>query len=314
MLDAAADAFDALERAARAPTRYPTFKVVQSAGALRDGVAAAHLDPDRHAAREPALPRHPRDGAPVVLRARRQRPGAPAVRRRGRRRLRRPLPSSACAGASRCATGPPGPLDLRVLGAPATTRTSTSRAATCSTTRRGRMGSTAFWAALRGYVAANRYGLVDDADAARRARRRRRRSTSGRRCSGRGSRGSTDAPVATARASGLAAATRRSAASACGICRNAAGSSGRQARQPATSQRRDDALARAPRQAVRLADGRRQQADGRPERPGIGRGRDARQPRRSTPGRAAAAGSVSASSRASGPTWTGPSGASIAAT
>ena len=45
---------------------------------------------------EPALPRRPRDGPPVVLRHRRQRPGEAAVRRRGRGRLRRRATSWAC--------------------------------------------------------------------------------------------------------------------------------------------------------------------------------------------------------------------------
>ena len=55
MLDAAADAFAALE-AGSGPYPHPTFEVVQSAGGVRDGVAGADLDPDRRGRREPALP------------------------------------------------------------------------------------------------------------------------------------------------------------------------------------------------------------------------------------------------------------------
>ena len=88
MLDAAADAFDAIERRLGS---YPhrTFRVAQSAGGVRDGVARAHLDPDRgRAASNLRYLGDARDGPPVVLRDRRQRPGEGAVRRRGRGRLR----------------------------------------------------------------------------------------------------------------------------------------------------------------------------------------------------------------------------------
>ena len=74
MLDAAADAFDVLERRL-GPYPHRTFRVAQSAGGVRDGVAGPDLDPDRRGRLEPALPRRPRDGPPVVLRDRRQRPG-----------------------------------------------------------------------------------------------------------------------------------------------------------------------------------------------------------------------------------------------
>ena len=77
---------------------------------LRHGIAGPDLDPDRSGLGQPALPGRPRDGPPVVLRARRQRPGARAVHRRGRRRLRRPLRPGA-QRASRCSTGR---LDLSI--------------------------------------------------------------------------------------------------------------------------------------------------------------------------------------------------------
>ena len=154
MLDAAADAFDILERRL-GPYPHRTFRVAQSAGAYGMESPGLDLDPDRGGRLEPALPGRPRDRPPVVLRDRRQRPGEAAVRRRGRGRLRGPLRA-----------GPEARQPLRDGDASigrststrrrATTRRSTSRAATCSTTARRRMGSTAFWAALRGYIAANR--------------------------------------------------------------------------------------------------------------------------------------------------------------
>ena len=159
MLDAAADAFDAAASARLGPTR--TRLQGRPVGRrLRDGVAGPDLDPDRGRRVEPALPGRPRDRPPVVLRDRRQRPGARTVRRRGRRRLR---------GALRAGPAPRQPLrdgdastaDLRLLGARATTRIYIQGGNLLDDARR-RMGSTAFWAALRGYIAANRNGFVDD--------------------------------------------------------------------------------------------------------------------------------------------------------
>ena len=87
---------------------------------------------------------------------------------------------------------------------------------------RRRMGSTAFWAALRGYIAAHRYGIADDDVAARRARRGDAARPRARRCSRRASRRSTEPAVP------QSAGPRRSA---CGICaeRRAAGAGARPA-------------------------------------------------------------------------------------
>ena len=153
MLDAAADAFDALERRLGS---YPhrTFRVAQSAGAYGMESPGLGLDSDRRGRLEPALPGRPRDGPRVVLRDRRQRPGEAAVRRRGGGRFRRPLHPGSKRG-SRCATAT---LD----------RTIYQYSAACYYEKiyiqggnlldaaRRKMGSTAFWAALRGYIAANR--------------------------------------------------------------------------------------------------------------------------------------------------------------
>ena len=77
---------------------------------------------------------------------------------------------------------------------------------------------------------------------------------------------------------------------------------------PATSQADDGPLERAPAEAVVGADRRRQQADRRPERPGVGRARNRRE-RRQRPGPSGGWRTASASSRAIGETRTGPSGA-----
>ena len=117
---AARDARRRRERALRklearlGPYPYRVLKVVQSAGALRHGGARRRLDPDRDAVGQPAIPGHPRDRPPVVLRDRRQRPGPRAVRRRGRRRLRRP-PGPRPPPRLPLRDGRPRPLDLRLL-------------------------------------------------------------------------------------------------------------------------------------------------------------------------------------------------------
>ena len=104
MLDAAADAFHAARAPPRAPIRIPSFKVVQSAGGYGMESPGLIWIPHGVGTRQPALPRRPRDGPPVVLRARRQRPVAAS-----RSPTRRPptssrAPSSACGARSRCAT------------------------------------------------------------------------------------------------------------------------------------------------------------------------------------------------------------------
>ena len=157
MLDAAADAFAAL-RARLGPYPYPTFKVVQSAGGygmesprliwIPSGVAASSL---RYlAAHETAhqwfygLVGNDQAVEPFTDEA-----AADFVARSilGMRR------------ASRCSTGR---LDLRIY----------DYSSSCYYERvyiqggnllddaRRRMGSTAFWAALRGYVSANRHAIV----------------------------------------------------------------------------------------------------------------------------------------------------------
>jgi hypothetical protein len=157
MLDAAADAFAALQ-ARLGPFPYPTFKVVQSAGGygmesprliwIPTGVAASNL---RYlAAHETAhqwfygLVGNDQAFEPFVDEA------AADFAARSILGLRR---------GSRCSTGR---LDLRIY----------QYSASCYYERiyiqggnllddaRRRMGSTAFWAALRGYVSANRNRIV----------------------------------------------------------------------------------------------------------------------------------------------------------
>ena len=93
---------------------------------------------------------------------------------------------------------------------------------------RTRMGSSAFWAALRGYLADNRYRLVGTRDAPRRARRRHVAQPLV------AVPAALPGPLLTRRGYGRSA-TRRSAARAWGIQRQSVGIRGRHARQPATS-------------------------------------------------------------------------------
>ena len=190
MLDAAADAFDVLERRLGS---YPhrTFRVAQSAGGYGMESPGLIWIPTGVARVEPALPRHARDRPSVVLRDRRQRPGEGAVRRRGRRRFRGAVRAGP-ASREPLRDGHARPDDLLVLAPRATTRRSTSRAATCSTTRgdgwaRPRSGrrSAGTWPPTPG--GSRRRGRCS------RRSTPARRSTSAGRCSGRGSRRSTDA-------------------------------------------------------------------------------------------------------------------------
>ena len=260
------------------PYPHPIFKVVQSAGGYGMESPGLDLDPDRRRLGQPALPGRPRDGPPVVLRDRRQRPGDAS------RSPTRPPPTSSPATSWGCGA----PAAARPAGSivrststrrPATTRRSTSRAATCSTTRAGGWARRAFWAALRGYISVTsvwarhrRRTLLYALDAATPL------DLGATRCS------TPRFPRLLASSGG--AGRRRSAGprrSAWGICRN----DGRQrsdarpaSRPPAsaeTSARGD------PRQAVVVADRSRQQADRRPQRPGVDRRPARRQPGASGP-------------------------------
>ena len=141
---------------------------------------------------------------------------------------------------------------------------------------RRRMGSTAFWRTLREYVAAHRYGIVttptllktlDDATPVDLSPMFRPRF-----------------PRLLLRPSLDAARTRRSAASACGICRNRPAGAGSRPASRRRSQRRDDALAWTPREAVRPRG--RPAAAGRSTATASSRRRPAGRPssRASTPG------------------------------
>ena len=183
--------------------------------------------------RQPALPRHPRDRAPVVLRARRQRPGAPAVRRRGRGRLRGPLRPRPAAREP-LPDRPARPDDLR-LHRSCYYETIYIQGGNLLDDVRRRMGSTRFWTALR---ATSRQPVRARArtDAARRARRGDADRTSARRCSRRGSRGSTEGrqPRRSSRSRGPAAIRRRGPAASAGRRPAATGAT---PASPSTSQR-----------------------------------------------------------------------------
>ena len=189
MLNAAAAAFSALQ-ARLGPYGYPNFKVVQSAGGygmesprliwIPTGVAASNL---RYlAAHETAhqwfygIVGNDQATEPFTDEA------AADFAARYVLSLRR---------ASRCATAR---LDRRIYDYSAACYYEDIyiQGGNLLDTARQRMGSTAFWAALaRGYVAANRTGSSGPRPSSTRSMRR-PRSTWARRCSRRGSRGSTD--------------------------------------------------------------------------------------------------------------------------
>ena len=165
-------------------------------------------------------------------------------------------------------------------------------------TVRTRMGTTVWWNALKSYVAANRYGLVDQPDAARRARRRDAAEPASRR-SGRGSRASTEAASGASRDPAVRGERLRHLPER--------GREQRPPRPPARDQPVRDHAVRAHPTAGRTRRGRpaaggRSTARGSRHRPPAGRRSPA-----STPGSGGCR-IVSASSRASGPTRTGPSG------
>ncbi len=324
MLDAAADAFDALERAARVvpASDVPGRPVGRR---LRDGVARARSGsrPASAASNLRYLAAHETAhqwfyglvGNDQATRA---------VRRRGRRRLRgplRPRPAARRAAAPR----------------PRSTGRSTRTRAACYYEKiyiqggnllddaRRRMGSTAFWAALRGVrrgqpVRARRRPRRCSTRSTRDVARPRARRSFGPRFP-RHLLSAIDVAPSERRRSAPARpvpATRRSAASAFGICRNPAGSSGRQARQPATSQRRHRPLARTPRAARtprgRTAAAARPTATASRRRPPAGMRRGRRPPAgrdgsESPAARAAAAARPRRARARPATTRTGPSGA-----
>ena len=297
---------DALELARRSCSAVPVpdLRRRPDRRRLRDGIAGPDLDPDRR--RAACATRRPRDRPPVVLRDRRQRPGPPAVRRRGRHRLRRPLRARACAAPA--AARPPGSTcPSTSTRRPATTRTSTSRAGTSSTTPRKRMGTTAFWAGIRDYLATNRFrmattkSLLDTLDATHPAR--------------------PGPPLFEPRFPGLLTpapgppARRRSAAAQRlrHLAEGPTEACGRQRRQPATSHADDGPLDAGPR-AARSRPGRpaaaaRSPATGSRRRRAAG----SRASGRARRGRAAGGGRRRPGRGRVGPTWTGPSGPIIAA-
>ena len=141
------------------PYPYRVLKVVQSAGGYgMEGPGVAWI-PTGVGSSNLALPRHPRDRPPVVLRDRRA-----TTRRASRSPTRRPRTSSpaTCWACGALAGARAAPLDRSIYRY--------SRACYYETIyiqggnllddARKRMGSTAFWAALRGYIADHRWGLV----------------------------------------------------------------------------------------------------------------------------------------------------------
>ena len=265
---------------------------------------------------QPALPRRPRDGPPVVLRAGRQRPVDPALRRRGRRRLRRSVRPWDCAAraAARRRRWTARSTSTRP---PATTRRSTSRAATCSTTPARRWARPRSGRRSAATSRRNRYGIARDDLAAGRARCGDAASTSGRRCSSRGSPGCRR--PARRRASsrhGPPRSIRASAASAFGIWRQAGGMSGRQTRHPATSQA-ETARSRAPQAnpySSRTVAGSSPSDGHSVQLYATGGIRDRIGAAAGMSGASGGWRMTCARSRASGPGWTGPDGATIAAT
>ena len=146
--------------------------------------------PSRSSA-EPSLPGRPRDRPPVVLRDRRQRPGAGA-------RLPTRRPPTSWRGSSWGCIGP------AVARRPGSTCRSTTTRSSCYfetiyiqggnllDTARRRMGSTAFWAALRRYVGATGGARCRRPGPSSTRSTTPRRSTLGQRCSRRASRGCTE--------------------------------------------------------------------------------------------------------------------------
>ena len=150
MLDAAADAFDPIERGS-APIRIGRSGS-PSRPALRDGITGTHLDPDRvRASNLRYLAAHETAHQWFY--------GSSATTRRRSPSPTRPPPTSSRARARPAARQPmrqgdARPDDLFAYSRPATTRRSTSRAE--PDRRRAQAdGLDRFWAALRGYVSAN---------------------------------------------------------------------------------------------------------------------------------------------------------------
>ena len=166
-VDLARDELARYEKLTGVPYPYPTFRIAEIDRRPGDGGTGAHLDPGHPQRGRPSLPHLARDGAPVVVRHRRQRPvhGAPSPTRPWptTSRARRARPSAAAAAAATGSTGRSATTRARCYFEVIYVQGAALPRAACA----GTSATSRFRRAVRAYTKANRLGIGSNKPPAR---------------------------------------------------------------------------------------------------------------------------------------------------